>query len=242
MLAVEQAWFGGLMKRGTSPHEPIRVLLVDDHEVVVTGIRAVLRLIPDIRVVGEAGTAAAAVNEATRLMPDLVLLDIRLPDRSGIEACRDILSAVPGTRVLFLTSYADEDTVLAAVLAGAQGYVLKDIRTDALVDAIRGVAAGKSLLDPIVTKKTMTWLKTMATKGPRSRLDVLSPQEERMLPMVAQGKTNKEIATAMNLSEKTVKNYLCRVYEKLQVSRRSQVAALYVQHARSRNHSGERSP
>jgi DNA-binding NarL/FixJ family response regulator len=229
------------MKRTTSRREPIRVLVVDDHEVVLTGIRSVLRLIPDVRIVGEVGTAAAAVSEASRLMPDLVLLDIRLPDGSGIDACRDILSRVPGTQVLFLTSYADEDTVLAAVLAGAQGYVLKDIRTGALVDAIRTVAAGKSLLDPMVTKKTMAWLKTMATKGARSKLDILSPQEERMLPLVAQGKTNKEIATAMNLSEKTVKNYLCRVYEKLQVSRRSQVAALYVQHARSRNHSAGRS-
>ncbi len=229
------------MKRVTSKRGPIRVLVVDDHEVVLIGIRAVLRLIPDVRIVGEVGTAAGAVSEASRLMPDLVLLDIRLPDGSGIEACRDILSRVPGTRVLFLTSYADEETVLAAVLAGAQGYVLKDIRTEALVDAIRTVAAGKSLLDPMVTKKTMAWLKTMATKGARSKLDILSPQEERMLPLVAQGKTNKEIATAMNLSEKTVKNYLCRVYEKLQVSRRSQVAALYVQHTRSRNHSAGRS-
>jgi DNA-binding NarL/FixJ family response regulator len=230
------------MKKASPNHKSIEVLLVDDHEVVLAGIRAVLRLIPDMRIVGEAGTAAAAVTEATRLKPDLVLLDIRLPDGSGIEACRDILSAAPGTKVLFLTSYADEDTVLAAVLAGAQGYVLKDIRTNELVDAIRSVAAGKSLLDPLVTKKTMTWLKTMAAKGPRSRLDLLSPQEERLLPMVAQGKTNKEIATAMNLSEKTVKNYLCRVYEKLQVSRRSQVAAFYVQQARSRNHSAGRSP
>ena len=211
----------------------VSVLVVDDHEVVLAGIRSVLQLVPDIRVVGTSDTAAGGLAEAARLKPDVVLLDIRLPDRSGIDICRDILSACPQTHVLFLTSYADEDTVRAAVLAGAHGYVLKDIRTSTLVDTIRAVAAGESLLDPAVAKKTLSWLRNLAAKQATSKVRRLSPQEERILPLVAQGKTNKEIALAMNLSEKTVKNYLANMYDKLGITRRSQAAAFYVEQGRS---------
>ncbi len=208
---------------------PITVLFVDDHELVIAGIRSVLRLVPDIRLVGEAQTAAGAIREAQRLSPDVVLLDIRLPDGSGIEACREILSTCTRTKVLFLTSYADEQTVRTAVLSGAQGYVLKDIRTDSLVATIKAVAAGQALLDPTITKTTLLWLQSLSGRRPPSTLSRLSPQEERILPKLAEGKTNKEIAAAMNLSEKTVKNYLANIFDKLGVTRRSQAAALYVQ-------------
>ena len=208
---------------------PISVLFVDDHELVIAGIQSVLRLVPEIRMVGEAQTAAEAIRQAQRLKPDVVLLDIRLPDRSGIEACREILASCPETKVLFLTSYADDETVRAAVLSGAQGYVLKDIRTESLVATIKAVAAGQALLDPSITKTTLLWLQSLSGRRPPSSYARLSPQEERILPKLAEGKTNKEIAVAMNLSEKTVKNYLANIFDKLGVTRRSQAAAFYVQ-------------
>jgi DNA-binding NarL/FixJ family response regulator len=208
---------------------PITVLFVDDHELVITGVRSVLRLVPEVRMVGEAQTAADAVREAQRLMPNVVLLDIRLPDGSGIDACREILATCPRTKVLFLTSYADEETVRAAVLSGAQGYVLKDIRTESLVATIRAVAAGQALFDPVITKTTLSWLQALSGPHPSSALSRLSPQEERILPQLAEGKTNKEIAAAMHLSEKTVKNYLANIFDKLGITRRSQAAAFYVQ-------------
>lgn len=208
---------------------PISVLFVDDHELVIAGIRSVLRLVPDIRMVGDAQSAAGAVREAKRLQPDVVLLDIRLPDGSGIDACREILSSCPRTKVLFLTSYADDETVRAAVLSGAQGYVLKDIRTESLVSTIRAVAAGQALLDPMITKTTLLWLQSLSGRRAPASASRLSPQEERILPKLAEGKTNKEIAVAMNLSEKTVKNYLANIFDKLGMTRRSQAAAFYVQ-------------
>ena len=208
---------------------PITVLFVDDHELVIAGIRSVLRLVPEIRMVGQAQTAAGAVREAQRLRPDVVLLDIRLPDGSGIDACRDILSTCPQTKVVFLSSYADDETVRAAVLSGAQGYVLKDIRTESLVNTIRSVAAGHTLLDPIITKTTLVWLQSLSAQRATSSSSRLSPQEERILPQLAGGKTNKEIAATMKLSEKTVKNYLANIFDKLGMTRRSQAAAFYVQ-------------
>ncbi len=214
-----------------SSQKSITVLFVDDHELVLAGIRSVLRLIPDIRIIGEAQTAAEGVREAQRLNPDVVLLDIRLPDGSGVDACREILATCPRTRVLFLTSYADDDTVRSAVLSGAQGYVLKDIRTESLVDTIRAVAAGQTLLDPTITKTTLVWLQSLTSRRPVSKMALLSPQEERILPLLAQGKTNKEIATFMSLSEKTVKNYLANIFDKLGITRRAQAAAFYVQHS-----------
>ncbi len=214
----------------TSPRlAPISVLFVDDHELVIAGIRSVLRLVPDIRMVGTAQSAAEAIREAQRLQPDVVLLDIRLPDGSGIDACREILATCPRTKVLFLTSFADDETVRTAVLSGAQGYVLKDIRTDSLIATIRAVAAGQAQLDPSVTKTTLLWLRTLSSDRTSTHASRLSPQEERILPQLAEGKTNKEIAAAMNLSEKTVKNYLANIFDKLGIARRSQAAALYAQ-------------
>ncbi len=209
------------------PHT-IKIFLVDDHEVVRVGLRAVLDRASGLSVIGEAATADEAVAGVRRTRPDVVLMDIRLPESNGIEAAREILSCCPDSRVLFLTSYGDEETVQAAVLAGAHGYVLKDIAAESLIDAIRTVASGRSLLDPRVTRRTLDWLRTAAEAGGRAKPQALSPQEERILPLVAEGKTNKEIAVALNLSDKTVKNYLANMFAKLQITRRAQAAAIYV--------------
>lgn len=205
----------------------IRLVIVDDHEVVRIGLGAVLGLTPGIKVVGQASQGDAAKKISQRLRPDVVLLDIRLPDGSGVDVAREILATCPETRVLFLTSFADDHTVLEAILSGAQGYVLKDIASEALVKAIRTVASGQPLLDPRLTKYTLHLIKNAAGQPGNSKRPLLSPQEQRLLPLVAEGLTNKEIALQLNLSEKTVKNYLANIYSKLQIGRRSQVAAFY---------------
>ncbi len=205
----------------------LRLLLVDDHEVVRIGLQAVLDLTPGMKVVGHAAGKADAIDLAHRLNPDVVLLDIRLPDGSGIEAARAILASCPHSRVLFLTSFADDHTVLEAILSGAQGYILKDIASEGLIRAIRTVAAGQALIDPRLTRHTLQWLKHVYASHRQAKRPLLSPQEQRLLPLVAQGFTNKEIADQLHLSEKTVKNYLANIYSKLQIGRRSQVAAFY---------------
>jgi DNA-binding NarL/FixJ family response regulator len=205
----------------------IGVLLVDDHEVVRVGLRSLLNREPRIEVVGEAGTAGSAVTEAARLRPDVVVLDVRLPDRSGVEACREIRSAAPATHVIMLTSYADEEAVVSSIVAGASGYLLKQIRGQELVRAIESVAAGQSLLDPAVTQKVMEKIQRLASGRPPDDVAQLSAQEGRVLALVAEGKTNKEIAAALGLSDKTVKNYLSHVFEKLHLSRRSEAAAFF---------------
>jgi len=207
--------------------KPVGVLLVDDHAVVREGLKVVLARDPQIKVVGEAGTADAAIAETKRLKPDVILMDIRLPGTDGVQACSDILEQWPQTRVLFLTSFADDDTVLAAVLAGAHGYLIKEIGVETLVDSIKRVAAGESILDPAATKRVLTWVKTRSTAPPEPGREVLSPQEQRVVALVADGKTNKEIAADMGLSPKTVKNYLSNIYQKLQITRRAQAAALF---------------
>ena len=205
----------------------IRIVIADDHEVVRIGLCAVLNLTPGLKVVGHAARMEEAKKLCLRLKPDLMLLDIRLPDGSGIDAARDILSACPDTRILFLTSYADDHTVLEAILSGAQGYLLKDIASVELIRAIRSVSAGETLMDSRLTRQTLHWVKNLSTDQRQARRAVLSPQEQRILPLVAQGLTNKEIADQLQLSDKTIKNYLANVYSKLQVGRRSQVAAFY---------------
>ena len=205
----------------------IRLLLVDDHKVVRSGVKALLSGTGNIDVVGEAGTVADAVSVAARLKPDLVLMDVRLPDGSGIDACREIRTARPETRVLFLTSFADDDAVLATILAGAAGYLLKEIDEDALIRAIETVAAGRSILDPSVTQRVLTRIKDQASTVGEQKDAELSPQEQKVVALVAEGRTNKEIAVALGLSDKTVRNYLSNIFQKLQVSRRSQAAALY---------------
>ncbi|THJ18951.1 MAG: response regulator transcription factor [Nitrospira sp. CG24B] len=212
----------------TTKTHVIRVLLVDDHEVIRVGLRTVLGQTQGIAVVGEAGTMAEAVQQAQRVKPDVILMDVRLPDGSGVDACREILGALPGTRVIFLTSYADDDSVLAAVLAGAHGYVLKEIDSPALLEAIRSVAKGQSILDSHVTERALRWLRGLHDLPATSGTDQLSTQEERVVALVAEGKTNKEIAAALGLSDKTVKNYLANVFQKLRITRRAQAAAFFV--------------
>jgi DNA-binding NarL/FixJ family response regulator len=203
----------------------VRLLLVDDHEVVRLGLRTLFEKYDRIQVVGEAGTAKDAVMEATRLRPHVVLMDLRLPDGNGITACREILSAAPEIRVLFLTSYSDEDAVRATVLAGAAGYLLKEIGGQALVEAIAAVAQGQSILDPRITQSVLNQLTGARSNAPRE--EELSPQERRVLAHVVEGKTNKQIAAALGLSDKTVKNYLSNAFQKLQVTRRSHAAVLF---------------
>jgi two-component system, NarL family, response regulator DevR len=215
----------------------IRLLLVDDHQVVRLGLMTLLAHYKDIEVVGEAGTVTAAVEQTLRLKPDLVMMDVRLPDGNGFDACRQIRSQAPDVRVLFLTSFADEQVVIESIDAGADGYLLKEIDEPALVRAIRDVAAGQSILDPAITRRVLERAKTPSTPSGRDRWATLSPQERRVVALVAQGKTNKEIGLDLHLSDKTVKNYLSNVLEKLSISRRSQAAAFYVQHATDSDHS-----
>ena len=202
---------------------PIRLLLVDDHEMVRVGLRTVSHNNQGITVVGEAGSKAGAVRAVKRLKPDIVLMDVRLPDGSGVEASRDILAEYPTTRIIFLTSYADDDSVLAAVLAGAHGYVLKNIDSDLLTQSIRAVSNGQSILNPALTQRALDWIKAGTV-----RVQSLSLQEERVLALVAESLTNKEIATTMQLSDKTVKNYLANMFPKLHISRRAQAVTFFV--------------
>lgn len=207
--------------------KPIRLVLVDDHEVVRIGLCAVLNLTPGMKVVGQGGRMEEAKKLCYRFKPDLILLDIRLPDGSGVDAARKILTKCPDTRLLFLTSFADDHTVLEAILSGAQGYILKDIASNALIRAIRIVASGQAFIDPRLTKHIPEWLRNVNSEPGQSKRSLLSPQEQRLLPLVANGLTNKEIANDLRLSEKTVKNYLANIYSKLNIGRRSQIAAFY---------------
>jgi DNA-binding NarL/FixJ family response regulator len=204
-------------------------MLVDDHEVVRLGLRALFSQTGNVEVVAEAGTVADAIERAAKHRPDLVLMDLRLPDGTGLDACRDILSANPGTRVLFLTSHSDEEAVTSTILAGAAGYLLKEIGSKALISAIEIVHSGESILDPKVTKAVLHRMSLLAgdTAARRPKDEKLSPQERRILALVVEGKTNKEIAKALDLSDKTVKNYLSNAFQKLNVRRRSQAAALF---------------
>jgi len=211
---------------------PIRLLMVDDHEVLRLGLRTLFSEAGGFEVVGEAGTMAEAISQAGALDPDVVLMDVRLPDGSGVEACREIRTQRSQTRVLFLTSYADDDAVLATILAGAQGFLLKEVGSEELLHAVRAVANGQSILDPAVTQRVLTRVQTLsnATSSTEPKGEALSPQERRVLALVAEGKTNKEIAVALNLSEKTVGNYLSNVFQKLNLTRRSQAAVYFTRH------------
>lgn len=208
----------------------VRVLIVDDSELVRLGLRTMLGSYSAVQVVGEAESVATAVSSATELRPTLVLMDIRLPDGSGIDACRQILAIRPNTRILVLSSMVTDSLVQEAIAAGAHGYLLKDIDGQGLVSAILDVAAGKSILDPAVTRRVLQLMKSgQNLAAGKDRYDSLSPQEQRVLALVAEGLTNKEIAEKLKLSEKTVKNYLSNLFDKLQISRRSQAAAFYTQ-------------
>ena len=209
---------------------PLRVLLVDDHEVVRSGVKALLQGTDDIVVSGEAGTVREAVDEADRTRPDVVVMDVRLADGSGIEATREIRAKHPKTRVVMLTSFADDEALFASIMAGASGYVLKQVRGGELVRAIRTAGTGESLLDPAVTNAVLDRLRKGKHLLKDERLARLSPQEERILSLVADGKTNKEIGDELGLAEKTVKNYVSSILSKLEVARRAEAAAYLARH------------
>jgi DNA-binding NarL/FixJ family response regulator len=203
--------------------EKTRILLCDDHEVVREGLRVLIARQETMSVVGEAGTVAEAIEAAARSKPDVVIMDVRLPDGSGVEACRAIRETRPETKVIMLTSYADDDALFASIIAGASGYLLKQTRGQAVVDAITVVAAGGSLLDPDVTGKVLERVRQSRDEDPA--LASLTEQERKVLAGLAEGHTNREIGEKLFLAEKTVKNYVSRILDKLGLSRRAEAAA-----------------
>ncbi len=215
---------------GEQPRRRLRILVVDDHEVVRQGLVSLLDRCPDLEVVAQAGSVAEAIALAARHEPDLVTMDVRLPDGSGIEACREIRAARPETRVVMLTSYPDEEAVLSAIIAGASGYLLKQIRGRDLVSALEVVGRGDSLLDPAVTEKVLERVRRTANGSASDELAELTAQERKILLLVAEGMTNKEIAADVFLSDKTVKNYVSIILSKLNLQRRAQAAAFVARH------------
>ena len=217
----------------------VRILIVDDHEVVRDGLRAMLSVQGGFHVVGEASSVTQAVAAAESLRPDVVIMDVRLTDGSGIDATRDIRAQRPETRVLMLTSYADDEALFASIMAGASGYVLKQIRMGELINAVRAVAKGQSLLDPAVTSAVLERLRKGKHLLRDEKLSRLTPQEERILELVAQGQTNRDIGTALHLAEKTVKNYVSTILSKLEVARRAEAAAYLARHTSTPGSSSE---
>src|SRR6202011_3060111 len=222
-------WSRGRMRPMAA--DRLRVMLVDDHEVVRDGIKAQLRAQDDFTVVAEAGSVAEAVREAARVRPDVIVMDVRLADGSGIEATREIRAQRPETKVLMLTSFADDEALFASIMARASGYVLKQIRGGELVRAIRAVGGGQSLLDPIVTATVLDRLRKGKHLMRDEKLARLSAQEERILQLVAEGHTNKQIGDRLRLAEKTVKNYVSTILSKLEVARRAEAAAYLARHS-----------
>src|SRR5213596_2013010 len=208
----------------------LRILLVDDHEIVRDGVKSLIDANEDMTVVAEAGTVAEAIAQAERTRPDVVVMDVRLQDGSGIEATREIRARRPKTYVLMLTSFADDEALFASIMAGASGYVLKQVRGGELVRAIRAVGDGESLLDPAVTKSVLDRLRKGKHLMKDEKLARLSPQEERILTLVADGHTNHQIGDELHLAEKTVKNYVSSILSKLEVARRAEAAAYLARH------------
>lgn len=218
----------------------VRVLIVDDHEVVRLGLRAALELHDDIEVVGEAGTARAALQEAEIRRPAVILMDVRMPETDGIEACRALGERMPETKVLMLTSFADEEAVMASIMAGASGYLLKNVGATEIASAIRSVAAGESLLDPAVTNRVLSRLRNLTVEHEDREVAMLSGREKEVLGHVAKGLTNREIAEALVISENTARNHVSRILDKLGLSRRSEAASFAVRHKLSDG--GNRAP
>ncbi len=211
----------------------VSIMLVDDHEVVRMGLRTLLERKEGFIIVGEASTVAEAVAVAHQSQPDVIVMDIRLPDGTGVDACREIRGERPETKVIMLTSYADDEAIYGSIMAGASGYLLKQTRGHNLAEAIERVAAGESLLDPAVTAKVLERMRSLA-RGEQDDLAVLTDQERKILALIAEGKTNKEIANEIFLSDKTVKNYVSSILSKLNLRRRSEAAAFMADH-RPRN-------
>jgi two-component system response regulator DevR len=208
--------------------KPVRVFLADDHQIVRLGLRSILARFPNIEIVGEASNPEDAVREVLQVKPDVVLMDVRMPGGSPFEACQRMMAQGEKTHVIFLSSFSEDEAIFQAISAGADGYLLKDIDAADLVNAIHQVAEGKSILDPSVTRRVLGRFKAATETAEQNGLEILSAQELRVIALVAQGKTNKEIGIEMGLSDKTVKNYLSNLLDKLKMSRRSQAAAFYV--------------
>ena len=202
----------------------LRVLLVDDHEMVRRGVAGLLETDPGIEVIGEAATAAQARARILAMNPDVAILDVRLPDGSGVDVCRDIRAANPSIRCLMLTSYDDDAAIYAAVISGAAGYVMKDVLGSSLLEAVRDVGAGRTLLDPTLVKRVVARMK--GTERGDARLDGLSPRERQVLALLGEGLTNREIGARLSLAEKTIKNYVSVLLSKLGLHRRTQAAVL----------------
>jgi len=211
--------------------KPLRIMIVDDHEVVRDGIKALLAEEEGLTIAGEAGGVREAIERVEGARPDVVVMDIRLPDGSGIDATREIRARLPNTQVLVLTTFADDEALFASIMAGAAGYVLKQVLGGDLVRAIRAVGAGQNLLDPTVTKGVLDRLRKGKHLLGDERLARLSAQEERILGEVADGKTNRQIGADLKLAEKTVKNYVSSILSKLEVARRAEAAAYLVRHS-----------
>ncbi len=209
---------------------PKRVLIVDDHEVVRLGLKALLERHKDFVVVGEAASGREAVEKALDLQPDIVLMDIRLPGSSGIEACEQIVQKLPDTRVVMLTSYAEDEMLFSAIRAGASGYVLKQIGSDDLIKALETVSRGEALLDPAVTQRIFQEVRRVVKQEEAAAFANLTQQEKHVLLLVSEGKTNREIAQALFLGEGTVRNYVSSILTKLGVSNRAEAAAYAVAH------------
>lgn len=203
----------------------VKLLLVDDHMVVRIGLAALFGTVENFFVVGEAGTATEAIALARHRKPDVVLMDVRLPDGSGVEACREICSDCSGIRVIMLTSFSDEEAVIQSVMAGAAGYLLKDTDPEQLIGAVELVARGQSLLDPTVTHTVLSWMQRQTSQPPVDPLAELSDAERRILPLIAEGMTNREIGRTLSLSENTVKTYVSNILQKLHLARRAEAAA-----------------
>jgi DNA-binding NarL/FixJ family response regulator len=218
--------------------DALKVMLVDDHEVVRKGLRALLESEDDIDIVAEADNGQSAVQAARSYKPQVVVMDVRMPDMSGVEACRAIRDEDPDTQVIMLTSFSDDEALFNSIMAGAAGFVLKQIRGRDLIEAIRTVGAGGSLLDPGVTTRVLERLRKSKFDEKDPKLARLSPQEERILEMVGEGLTNREIAARIHLSDKTVKNYVSTILSKLEVARRAE-AASYIARVRAEEHGHE---